>query len=84
MYSAKKRKLTAWKLEGVYSAQKKKVNGPEGSKYFFPVERGKLSHYYRENLIYKSRAVNFLFLRTVYQYNVGKKMSHHYWENSYA
>ncbi len=24
-----------------YSGQKKKVNGPEGSKYFFPVERGK-------------------------------------------
>ena len=25
----------------VYSGQKKKVNDPEGSKYFFPVERGK-------------------------------------------
>ncbi len=25
----------------LYSGQKKKVNGPEGSKYFFPVERGK-------------------------------------------
>ena len=23
------------------SGQKKKVNGPEGAKYFFPVERGK-------------------------------------------
>ena len=25
----------------IYGAQKKKLNGPEGSKYFFPVERGK-------------------------------------------
>ncbi len=55
-----------------YSGQKKKVNGLEGAKYFFPIERGKfpgcqkeLSHYYKENLIYKSRAVNFLFLTTV-------------------
>ncbi len=62
----------------MYSGQKKKVNGPEGAKYFFPVERGKfflisiqpgekeLSHYNRENLIDKSRTVNFLFLSTVY------------------
>ncbi len=24
----------------IYSAQKKKLNGPEGAKYFFPVEGG--------------------------------------------
>ncbi len=47
----KERKLTVWKV------QKK-----------FSLFRGvnSLSHYYRENLTYKSRAVNFLFLSTVY------------------
>ena len=57
----------------IYSAQKKKVNGPEGAKYFFPVEvsiflkfwQKELSHYYRKKLICNSGAVNFLFLTTV-------------------
>ena len=51
----------------------KKVNSPEPSKYFSPVERGKsvqywqkeLSYYYREEFICTSWAVNFLFLSTV-------------------
>ncbi len=37
---------TLGKKEKIYSGQKKKVNGPEVAKYFFPVERGKAEHQY--------------------------------------
>ncbi len=49
-----------------YSGQKKKVNGRK-VRNIFSLLRGvnSLSRYYRENLICKSRAVNFLFLSTV-------------------
>ncbi len=58
--------LQEYDTQEYYSGQKKRVNGPQVAKYFPPVERGKfspiliqpglkeLSHYYSENLIYKS------------------------------
>ncbi len=45
------RKFTSIKPKSQnYSGQKKKFNGPEGSKYFFPVERGKTELRYQYSL----------------------------------
>ncbi len=65
-----------------YSGQKKKVNGPEGAKYFSPVERGKFFlaplYYGRSFPVYPlvrswypKQVGNEAELR--YQYNLGKK-----------
>ena len=48
----------------IHSGQKKKVNSPEGAKYLFPVERGKLS-IKGKNLFASSGPLTFFFLTTV-------------------
>ncbi len=53
--------------ENLNSGQKRKLTDRKEQNIFFLMrEVNSLSHYYRENFIYKSQAVNFLFLTTVY------------------
>ncbi len=58
-----KRNLTLWKLWLNFSLVNFSLS--VWGNYLIQPGQKTLSHYYRENLIYKSRAVNFLFLSTV-------------------